>query len=68
MRVTLTVSITIAPFFSSLCWRQECGTESGDEVTLVQQPIDREHKICFTTAVSTMHLFPPWMVKRLSSD
>ena len=33
----------------------ECGTESGDEVTLVQRPMDRGHNICFTMAVSTIY-------------
>ena len=33
----------------------ECGTECGDEVTFVQRPMDRGHKICFTMAVSTIY-------------
>ena len=48
--------LLIAPFI--LQFMLECGTESGDEVTLVQRPIDRGHKICFTMAVSTIYLFP----------
>ena len=46
--------LSIAPFI--LQFMLECGTESGDEVTLVQRPIDRGHNnICFTMAVSTIY-------------
>ena len=58
------ILLSIAPFI--LQFMLECGTESGDEVTHEQQPMNRGHKICFTMPVSTIYrLFPPWMVKCL---
>ena len=47
------ILLSIAPFI--LQFMLECGADSGDEVTLVQRPIDRGHKICFTMAVSTIY-------------
>ena len=41
--------LSIAPFI--LQFMLECGTKSGDEVTLVQRPMDRGHKICFTMTI-----------------
>ena len=32
----------------------------------MQRPMDRGHKIFFSMAVSTIYLFPPWLVNHLS--
>ena len=45
--------LSIAPFIPHFIL--ECGTASGDVVTLVQRPIDSGHKVCFTMAVSTIY-------------
>ena len=49
------ILLSIAPFI--LQFMLECGTESGYEMTLVQRPMDRGHKlkICFTMTVSTIY-------------
>ena len=47
------ILLSIAPFI--LQFMLEYGTESGDEVTLVERPMDRGHKIYFTMSVSTIY-------------
>ena len=46
------ILLSIAPFFSSLCWSAE---QSPVMRWLVQQSMDRRRKICFTMTGSTMY-------------